>query len=410
MKHILDGYKVLDFTHYLAGPSCTRMLAEMGAEVIKVELMPTGDGTHQLPLIVDGRSGYYVQQNRGKKSICINHKDPRAIEALKTLVKKCDVMVENFSVGVIARMGLGWDAVHEMNPKLVMCSISAFGQEGPLSHYPGYDYIAAAYTGVSSIIGTEDGTPVLPMCAFGDVGTGVSAAGAIGYALLHAERTGEGQLLDISLIDTYYQYQEINVQALSLSKGAFQPKASGPHHYVGGPLGIYQGQTQPILIMALPVQWPRFCETIGMPELLEDPRFIDLAARAENHMELVDIITKWIQEQESDQEVIRMLEEARIPVAPILSAEEAINHPHLLDRGTAQTVTDRALGEFIIPGISFRFSEFPPLELQAPFLGEDNEDILTRLAGLTPDEVAKMTEEGAISAKPVVGGAKAAAE
>ncbi|HIF10816.1 MAG TPA: CoA transferase, partial [Sneathiellales bacterium] len=171
MTHILDGYTVLDFTHYLAGPSCTRMLVEMGAEVIKVELMPTGDGTHQLPLIVDGRSGYYVQQNRGKKSVCLDHKDPRSLEVLKELVKKCDIMVENFSVGVIARMGLGWDAVHEMNPKLIMCSISAFGQEGPLSGYPGYDYIAAAYTGVSSIIGTEDGTPVLPMCAFGDVGT-----------------------------------------------------------------------------------------------------------------------------------------------------------------------------------------------------------------------------------------------
>ena len=153
MTHILDGYTVLDFTHYLAGPSCTRMLAEMGAEVIKVELLPTGDGTHQLPLIIDGRSGYYVQQNRGKKSICLDHKDPRSVEALKELVKKCDVLVENFSVGVIARMGLGWDVVHELNPKLVMCSMSAFGQTGPLSHLPGFDYIAQAYAGVTSVIG-----------------------------------------------------------------------------------------------------------------------------------------------------------------------------------------------------------------------------------------------------------------
>jgi crotonobetainyl-CoA:carnitine CoA-transferase CaiB-like acyl-CoA transferase len=246
MKHILDGYRVLDFTHYLAGPAATRMLAEMGAEVIKVELAPTGDGSRQLPLIVDGRSGYYVQQNRGKKSICLNHKDPRAIAALKELVEKCDVLVENFSVGVIARMGLGWDAVHAINSKLVMCSISAFGQEGPMSGYPGFDYTAAAYSGVSSIIGDDTGKPVLPMCAFGDVGTGVSAAGAIGYALLHAERTGQGQFLDISLLDTYYQYQEINVQGLSLSKGAFMPRASGSQHYAATPLGIFEGSEIPI--------------------------------------------------------------------------------------------------------------------------------------------------------------------
>lgn len=409
-KHILDGYTVLDFTHYLAGPSCTRMLVEMGAEVIKVELMPTGDGTHQLPLIIDGRSGYYVQQNRGKKSICIDHKDPRAIDALKELVKKCDVMVENFSVGVISRMGLGWDAVHEMNPKLVMCSISAFGQEGPLSHYPGYDYIAAAYTGVSSIIGTEDGTPVLPMCAFGDVGTGVSAAGAIGYALLHAERTGEGQHLDISLIDTYYQYQEINVQGLSLSKGAFMPKASGAQHFAATPLGIFKGKGQPILIMGLPRQWPALCKCMGREDLIEDPKYVDNEVRTANQKELVKIIEDWLQAQDSDAETIKRLEEHRVPCAPILSAEEAINHPHLLDRGTAQKVTDRALGDFIIPGISFRFSDFPPLDLQAPFLGEDNEDVLTRLAGMSADDVAQMKADGALGAEPVVDKSKAAAE
>jgi crotonobetainyl-CoA:carnitine CoA-transferase CaiB-like acyl-CoA transferase len=401
VKHILEGTRVLDFSHYLAGPSCTRMLAEMGAEVVKVELAPTGDGTRQLPLIVDGRSGYYVQQNRGKKSVCLNHKDPRSIEALKELVKTCDVLVENFSVGIIAKMGLGWDAVHEINPKLVMCSISAFGQEGPLSGQPGYDYIAAAYTGITSIIGTEDGTPVLPMCAFGDVGTGVSAAGSIGYALLHAERTGKGQYLDISLIDTYYQYNDTGVEGLSISKGAFMPRASGAHHFAGGPLGFYQGQEMTILIIALPLQWPRFCEAIGMPELMTDPRFVEMVDRMEHHAALVDIITEWIHAQESDQEVIRILEEARIPVAPILNAEQAINHPHLLKRGTAQKVTDRALGEFTIPAMSYRFSKFPPLELQAPFLGEHNVEVLTELAGLSPEQVDEMTADGALVSEPI---------
>ncbi len=404
MKHILEGTRVLDFTHYLAGPSCTRMLAEMGAEVIKVELAPTGDGCRQLPLIIDGRSGYYVQQNRGKKSICLDHKDPRALDALKELVNTCDVLVENFSVGVIAKMGLGWDAVHEMNPKLVMCSISAFGQEGPLSGYPGYDYVAASYTGIASIIGTEDGTPVLPMCAFGDVGTGVSAAGAIGYALLHAERTGKGQYLDISLIDTYYQYNDTGVEGLSLSKGEYMPRASGAHHFAGGPLGFYQGQEMIILIIALPLQWPRFCDAIGMPELLTDPRFAEMVDRMENHQELIDIITGWIHAQESDQEVIRILQEARVPVAPILSPVEAMDHPQLRQRGTAQTITDRALGEFTIPGMSFRFSKFPPLELDAPFLGEHNTQVLTELAGLTIEQVTEMEADGTLASEPIPDG------
>ena len=408
MKHILEGTRVLDFTHYLAGPSCTRMLAEMGAEVIKVELAPTGDGCRQLPLIVDGRSGYYVQQNRGKKSICIDHKDPRTIDALKVLVKTCDILVENFSVGVIAKMGLGWDAVHQMNPKLVMCSISAFGQEGPLSDQLGYDYIAASYTGITSIIGTENGTPVLPMCAFGDVGTGVSAAGSIGYALLHAERTGKGQYLDISLIDTYYQYNDTGVEGLSLSKGKFMPRASGAHHFALGPLGFYRGQEMIILIIALPLQWPRFCEAIGMPELLTDPRFKDMLDRTKNHAALIDIITGWIQAQESDQEVIRILQEARIPVAPILTPAEAIDHPLLRQRGTAQTITDRALGEFTIPGMSYRFSKFPPLELQAPFLGEHNQEVFTELVGLSPEQVREMIEDGVLVSEPIQDNAAAA--
>lgn len=409
MKHILDGTRVLDFTHVLAGPSCTRLLAEMGAEVIKIELAPEGDSTRIFPFMIDERSGYFVQQNRGKKSVCLDHKDPRSLDALKELVKKSDVLVENFSVGVIARMGLGWDEVHAMNPKLVMCSISAFGQTGPMSHFPGYDYIAAAYTGITSIIGTEDGTPVLPMAAFGDVGTGVSAAGAIGYALLHAERTGNGQHLDISLIDTYYQYQEVNVQGLSLGKGAFMPRASGSQHYAVMPLGVYRGKDTHILIMAAPHQWPWLCTAMGRGDLIEDPRFVDNKSRCDNTPELVTIITDWINAQDSDVAAILKLQEARIPVAPILTADEAIAHPHLVQRGTAQKVTDRGLGEFTIPGISYRFSKFPRLELQAPFLGEHNEQVLTELVGLTPGQVRQMETDGALKSEPIPE-SKAAAE
>ncbi|HIF10817.1 MAG TPA: CoA transferase, partial [Sneathiellales bacterium] len=224
------------------------------------------------------------------------------------------------------------------------------------------------------------------------------------------ERTGEGQYLDISLIDTYYQYQEINVQGLSLSKGAFMPRASGAQHYAAAPLGIYKGKSQPILIMGLPRQWPALCKLMGREDIENDPKFVDNGARVENQKELTKIIEDWLQSQDSDEETIKALEDARVPCAPILSAVEAINHPHLLERGTAQTITDRALGEFIIPGISFRFGDFPPLELQAPFLGEHNEDVLTRLGGMTPEKVAEMVADGALGSEPVPSETKAAAE
>jgi crotonobetainyl-CoA:carnitine CoA-transferase CaiB-like acyl-CoA transferase len=407
MKHILDGTRVLDFSHVLAGPTCTRLLVEMGAEVIKIELLPAGDITRVLPVMIDGRSGYYVQHNRGKKSVCLDHKDPRARAALKGLVKNSDILVENYSVGVIARMGLGWDVVHELNPKLVMCSISAFGQEGPMSHYPGYDYIAAAYTGVTSIIGTADGTPVLPMCAFGDVGTGVSAAGANGYALLHAERTGRGQYLDISLIDTYYQYQEVNVQALSISKGAFMPRPSGNQHYALMPLGIYKGKEKDILIIAVPHQWPWLCKAMGRDELIDDPRFADNTARCDNTAALVAIIEEWLQEQDSDDAAIRILQDARVPVAPVLTNQEAIELPHMVQRGTAQKISDSVLGEFVIPAIGYRFSKFPTLDLQAPFLGQHNTQVLIELAGLTVEQVAEMEADGTLVSEPIPEGAAA---
>ena len=168
LKNILDGIRVLDFSQALAGPTTTRLMAEMGAEVIKVELAPNGEASRSLPYLRNGRSGYYIQQNRGKKSIAIDRKDPRSIELVKKVLEKCDVLVENFAPGAIARLGFAWDVVHALNPRLIMGSISAFGQSGPLSSLPGYDYIGAAYAGVLSMIGEPDGPPYFYLLGIGD--------------------------------------------------------------------------------------------------------------------------------------------------------------------------------------------------------------------------------------------------
>ena len=169
LTNILQGVRVLDFSQALAGPTTTRLMAEMGAEVIKVELAPNGDAARALPYLRNGRSGYYIQQNRGKKSIAIDRKDPHAIELLRKVLEGCDVLVENFAPGAIARLGFGWDTVRAINPRLIMGSISAFGQSGPLSALPGYDYIGAAYAGVLSMIGEPDGPPYFYMLGIGDV-------------------------------------------------------------------------------------------------------------------------------------------------------------------------------------------------------------------------------------------------
>ena len=170
-KRMLEGYRVLDFTQVLAGPTTTRYLAELGAEVVKVEFAPNGDIARSVPYIRDGRSAYYVQQNRGKKSLCLDLKNPEAAAIVHELILKVDVLVENYAPGVIGRLGFGYEAVRALNPKVIMCSISTFGQGGPLANRPGYDFIGCAYSGVLSMIGERDGAPCLPGVGVGDVTT-----------------------------------------------------------------------------------------------------------------------------------------------------------------------------------------------------------------------------------------------
>ena len=225
LTHVLDGYKVLDFTQVLAGPTVTRLMAEMGAEILKVELAPNGDLSRALPFLKDGRSAYFIQQNRGKKSLCLDAKNPKGLEILKSLVEKVDVLVENYAPGTIGRLGLDYETVKQINPRLVMCSVSAFGQTGPLSNRPGYDYIAQAYSGVTSMIGEPDDAPYIPLVGMGDVSTGVHAALAILAALRYRDRTGAGQHLDIALLDVYYHYHEASVHTYSGSGEAIKPPA-----------------------------------------------------------------------------------------------------------------------------------------------------------------------------------------
>lgn len=402
-KHVLDGYKVLDFSQIVAGPTCTLMMAEMGAEVIKVELAPAGDATRLAPMMIDGRSGYFVQHNRGKKDLCLNAKTPEGLEILKGLVQKVDVLVENYAPGVIGRLGLGYDVVSQLNPRLVMCSISAFGQSGPLAHEPGFDWVGAAYSGIASMGGEVGGPPLFPMVAMGDVSTGAHAMGAICAALLYRERTGQGQHLDLSLLDTYAHYHEASFQMHSLSKGALSPTRSGGHSGYAAPCGVFKGRERyMILIAPLEQHWSKLCEAMGQPGLARDPRFTDNAARMRNLNELVETIESWLRSQPSDDEAMAKLKANHVPIAPILSVAEAREHPHLRQRGTIRTVRDRLLGELDVPGFALRFSAFPHLlDLQAPTLGEHNAEILTQWLDYTPEQVQELEHKGILRSGPV---------
>ena len=400
-KNILDGIRVLDFSQALAGPTTTRLMAEMGAEVIKVELAPNGEASRALPYLRNGRSGYYIQQNRGKKSIAIDRKDPRSIELVLKVLEKCDVLVENFAPGAIGRLGFGWGAVSKINPRLIMGSISAFGQTGPLASLPGYDYIGAAYAGVLSMIGEADGPPYFYMLGIGDVMTGTHLLAAINGALFYRERTGRGQYVEVSLLDSYFHCHEVNVQAHTASGGEIKPFRCGAHHYAVSPLGVFKCKEGYVIIAVLPNQWLNFCKALGNPALVDDPRFVDGPARIANRDALNVLIEAALSKYAT---AIEAAEDwgfnHHVPIAPILTVEQAVKHPHLVERETIRTVHDPVFGSYQVPGMPLRFSEGPRHpDLRAAYMGEHNVDVFTQYAGVSEAEVRKLEQEGALVAK-----------
>jgi CoA:oxalate CoA-transferase len=408
---MLKGYRVLDITQFVAGPTCTRILAELGAEVIKVELAPMGDRGRlagDKPRASEYRqasaSTYYFQHNHSKQSLALDLKHPRGPELLRALTAKVDVVVENFAPGVMARAGLGYETLSRLNPKLVMCSISLAGQTGPLSDKPGFDAMGAAYAGVAALNGEADRAPAQLAVTFGDNGTGLAAAMAIAVALLHRERTGEGQYVEASLIDTYFQMHEANVPKTALRGAAFAPQRAGALHPDGGPTGVFRaGSAGFVSIMVMPHQWPQMVAAMAMPELAEDPRFATPRARRDNNAALAAVIETWLAGFPSRDAAIAALERHRVPCAPVLSLAEAMAHPHLRERGTVRRVEDRLIGAFDIPGPPAKFSRWPePDELAADLLGEHNEAILRELLGYADAEIAALYRDKVLVRDPAL--------
>jgi len=407
---MLKGYRVLDMTQIVAGPSCTRILAESGADVVKVELAPFGDRTRagglksRLPQYKGySQSTYFFQQNHSKRSLALDFKHPRGRELIRSLIPKFDVLVENFSPGVMDRAGLGYEALRSMNPGLVMCSISLAGQTGPLSQKPGYDYIAQAYAGITDLIGDPDGDPSLITMAMGDTATGIAAAMAVGFALLHRERTGEGQYIEASLLDTYFQMHEVAVPRVSLRPN-YTPKRTGSQHPDGGPTGIFRcADGSHIVLATLPHQWKQLVQALQLPELLTDPRFSTAALRRDHNADLKVVLEQWLSTFASRDAAIAELERHRIPCAPVLTLNQAMAQPHLRERGTVRRVSDRALGRFDIPGFPVKFSSWAPdTAPRADALGEHNREILQEHLGLSDGEIQALYDDNVLVRDPLL--------
>lgn len=398
---ILNGIRVLDFTQYLAGPTATRLMAEMGAEIIKIEAAPGGDPGRLLPLIRDGRSGFFVQQNRGKQSLCLDLNSPVAHAIIRDLVTKVDIVIENFGPGVMEKRGFDYASLRAINPRLIMVSVSAFGRHSTLAHKTGYDWIAQAFSGLMHMTGPREGPPHPVGIGVCDTNVGVHGFAALGYALYHRTQTGEGQYVDLSMVDAMYHMHEYNVHGRSVVGESFDPKRMGAHHEMIAPFGVFKGPSGYFVIAVLQLQWAGLCRAIGRADLEKDPRFLDGGARARHQLILIEIVEAWAATFPDNDAVIAVLEAARVPAAPVLTPIETLENEYFLDRGMVRTVRDPILGELQIPGFPFKFSAQTQLpDIEAPLLGQHNGTVLACVLGYDAERIAELEREQVLVSAP----------
>jgi crotonobetainyl-CoA:carnitine CoA-transferase CaiB-like acyl-CoA transferase len=399
---ILEGCTVLDFTQYLAGSGVTRMMAELGADIIKVELAEVGDPARFLPMIIDGRSAWYVQHNRGKKSLCLDWDRPEGRELLLELAREVDIVAENFgSAEVMRRRGLDYESVRAVNPDVIYLSVSCFGRTSPWANKPGYDYIAQAVSGIMHMTGDPEGPPMMVGSALGDTNGAVHGFASLGYALYHRERTGRGQFIDLAMTDCLFHFHEGQLEMNHLSGGEWEPKRFGMHHNVVFPAGVFRGPEGWIVVLALDLQWPNVCRCIGRPDLLDDPRLQSLGDRAAHREELVTVIEEWMAGFASDRAVLDRLEEYHVPAGPVLSPLDAIDHPHFKSRDMVRWVDDPQIGPIPIPGFPWKFSDQSELpSIVAPTLGQHNAEVLRGRLGLSEARLEELTAAGVLHQSP----------
>ena len=393
---LLDGYTVIDFTRVLAGPYCTRLLADLGARVIKIERPGEGDEIRYTALQLDAdrtdQSSYYARLNTGKEGIAINLARPEAREIVLDLVRTADVVVENFSPGVMARYGLDAATLRSEFPDLVYCSISGFGQTGPLSSMQAYAHLINAISGMMDLDRGGEAQPRVSYLQAADVLAGTHAFGAICAALLRRARTGVGATLDVSMLECLIAADDITYGAL-LNGGPVerQPRIGMMVHAIGGRHIALQTAGAPHL-------WSRLVALVGKPDLASDPRFSTPQARRENWGALQQVYRDWLNRYPTADEAIAALSAARVPVVPMLSPEEVVDHPQLVSREAFPEVAHPGCGSIRVTATPF-FIDGKPTHPRgaAPYrIGEHTRDVLTSVLGYPGDRIEALRKLGVI--------------
>lgn len=392
----LEGIRVIDLSRVLAGPYCTMMLGDMGAEIIKVEMPGSGDDTRQWgPPYVAGESAYYLCVNRNKKSVTVNLKASEGRQIVVDLVKKGDVLFENFKVGTMEEMGLSYETLREINPGLVYCSLTGYGPDGPYANRPGYDFIAQAEGGIMSFTGEPDGQPMKVGVAIVDMTAGMLACSAILAALRYRDRTGLGQRIDISLLASAMAWLG-NVGSNYLI-GGLLPKRYGNAHPNIVPYETFKASDRYVAVgVGNDRQFRKFCEAVGRPEWANDARFDTNAHRVENRQTLIPLIQEIFLTRTAD-EWLEALQKAGIPSGPINTLDHLFSDPQVQFQGLVAEVDHPTAGKVKLVGPPYKFSRTPAtVRSHPPLLGEHTEEVLTGLLGYSQDFVRSLRDRGVI--------------
>jgi CoA:oxalate CoA-transferase len=390
VENLLEGVKILDFTRVLAGPYCTMVLADLGAEVIKVELPEKGDEARGFGPFVEGDSAYFLSVNRGKKSVTLDLRQPQGQELARRLAGSCDVLVENFRPGAMRRFNMDYDPLHALYPQLVYASISGFGQTGPYAERPAYDVIVQAMGGLVSITGPPDGAPVRVGSSVADLSAALFGAVGILAALTRAQRTGQGQQIDISMLDCQVALLENAIARFTVNDEVPQPL--GSRHPAITPFQFFHAADGYVVVAAgNDGLWLKLCRALGAEALAADPRFASNADRTLNHTELEPLLNGLFG-QKSVEAWCGVLGQAGIPCGPIQDIGQVVANEQVQARGMI-----RELGGLQIPNSPLRFSETPvDLQVPAPKLGEHTSEVLGQWLGVADAEIEALRRDGVV--------------
>lgn len=398
----LAGIRVVDYTHFLAGPYLSRCLAGLGAEVIKVERPPAGDAGRHHPYFVNGQSGYFLQQNMGKKGLCVNLKDARGLKLVHELVRTADVFVENYRPGALNKLGLGYKELSRLNPRLVYCSVSAYGHTGPDAARPGFGVIAEARSGAMAIIGVPGEPPPLFRMPLADMYAGIHGVAGVCAALVGRAATGKGQHVDTALYDCMVGMHDYAVQCYTMSGGREIPVQTGHDLPQSTVYGVFPARDGNLVIAAqVDDAWKRLAKVVGGEALAADTRFHNPEARNTNREEILGKIRTWTTARPV-KACIAALDAAEVPCAAVQNIDAVLADPQIKARGMIVEQEHPVLGKVRLANIPFKFSDCDVTpRTAAPLMGQHNHEIAARL-GFPPAEIEAMVKDGVLYAEEAV--------